>query len=50
MDKRSVFMLTCRITRETTLLCERNGIGQLSVTSYNTSSVICLDVIRVSVS
>ncbi len=46
---KSVFMLTCRLTKETTLLCERNWIGQLSVTSYSESSVICVDVIYVSV-
>ncbi len=40
-------MLTCRLTRETTLLCERNWTGQLSVTSYSASSVICVDVICV---
>ncbi len=104
---KSVFMLTCRLTRETTLLCERNwtdvvpnfapcqimhplllvglgvgvgeglglgmglglgnqvaistrgciiwqgcrirhNTGQLPVTSYSASSVICVDVICVS--
>ncbi len=37
-------MLTCRLTREPTLLCERNWTGQLSVTSYSASSVTCVDV------
>ncbi len=33
VQHKSVFMLTYRLTRETTLLCERNWTGHLSVTS-----------------